>query len=374
MVKRILLQHLEKDWFQKKIFLIYGPRQTGKTTILNQIKQASKEKTLYLNCDEPDIRALLKNSTSTVLKNIIGDNKLILIDEAQRVENIGITLKLMIDQISNIQILATGSSVIDLSNKINEPLTGRKFQYTLLPISTEEMINHSSYLEEKRLLSTRLIYGMYPDIINNPGKEQKILNNLSGSYLYKDIFSFQDIRKPEVLEKLLQALALQIGSPVSYNELANTVGMDIKSIMRYLDLLEKSFVIFRLKSLSRNLRTELKKSRKIYFYDNGIRNALISNFNSIDMRTDIGGLWENFIISERMKLMHNRDNFIRCYFWRTKQHQEVDYIEEKNGILSGFEIKWNKNKKNKFPNSFLNAYPNSKTKIISTDNYMEFLT
>lgn len=331
------------------------------------------KKCLYLNCDEPDIREHLSNTTSTQLKSMIGNSKLVLIDEAQRVKNIGLTLKLMVDQLQDIQIIATGSSVLDLSNKINEPLTGRFFQYNLLPISSYEMVEHTSYLEEKRLLTRRLVYGMYPEVINNPGNELKILRHLSNSYLYKDIFSFQDVRKPEILEKLLQAIALQVGSLVSYNELSSIVGIDIKSIMRYLDLLEKTFVIFRLKSYSKNLRTELKKSRKIYFYDNGIRNALISNFNPIALRTDLGAIWENFVISERMKWIYNSDKFLNSYFWRTKQQQEIDYLEENDGHLSGYEIKWKRNKFKAFPKNFLKAYPESNTEFISQENYLEFL-
>lgn len=374
MIQRLQFRNIKNDFFKGKAILIFGPRQTGKTTLLQYIIKTIKEPSIYLNCDEPDVRQRLQNMTSSALKKLIGNARFMFIDEAQRVLDIGLTLKLIVDQIPGVQIIATGSSAFELSNKINEPLTGRKFEYRLLPIATEEMISFTNVVEEERLLSHRLIYGMYPDVINNQGNEQKILANLAGSYLYKDIFAFQDLRKPEVLEKLLQALALQTASLVSYHELAHIVGMDVKSVMRYIELLEKTFVIFRLHSFSRNIRNELKKSRKIYFYDNGIRNAIISNFSVPDLRSDTGALWENFIISERIKWLANNNKFINQYFWRTKQQQEIDYIEEYGGKLYGYEFKWNPRQKARFPKTFLDAYPGSKTMTISKDNYIDFLT
>ncbi len=296
-----------------------------------------------------------------------------MIDEAQRVKNIGLTMKLMVDNIKGIQLVATGSSAFDLANEINEPLTGRKWEYYLLPFSTQELIANSGTIEERRLLGHRLVFGMYPDVVNNPGQEREILHNLTGSYLYKDIFSFQDIRKPELIERLLEALALQVASEVSYNELGQLLQVDPSTVQRYIDLLEKAFVIFRLRSFSRNVRNELKKSRKIYFYDNGIRNALISSFNPPETRGDIGALWENFMVSERTKLLYNKQHYAGQFFWRTKQQQEIDYIEEAEGTLAAYEFKWNPKKKSRFSKTFLNAYPNHTTGIITPDNYIDFL-
>lgn len=298
---------------------------------------------------------------------------LVVIDEAQRVKNIGLTLKLFTDKIKSVKLLVTGSSSLDIANEINEPLTGRKWEFMLLPISTEEMIQYHGANEEKRLLTHRLVYGMYPEIINRPGKEEALLRQLSGSYLYKDIFTFYDIRKPEVLEKLLQSLALQLGSEVNYHELAQLVGTDQATVQRYLDLLEKAFVVFRLPAFSRNVRNELKKSRKVYFYDNGIRNAILNSFKPVDMRTDSGALWENFLVSERVKWLGNHQYAANRFFWRTTQQQEIDYIEEKDGVLSAFEFKWSPTARVSFPKTFLNSYDNVQTAVITPENYFSFI-
>ena len=365
---------LQDELHAGKALLVLGPRQAGKTTLLRTLVAAQSEPSVWLNCDEPDVRRTLQEPTSTLLSNLIGDATLVVIDEAQRVKNIGLTLKLITDQLPSVQLIATGSSSLELANEINEPLTGRKIEYLLLPFSTEEMIAHHGLLEEKRLLSQRLVFGMYPDVVTNPGKERRTLQNLSGSYLYKDIFSFQDVRKPETLETLLEALALQLCSEVSYHELAQTVGVDAATVRRYVDLLEKAFVIFRLRSFSRNLRNELKKSRKIYFYDNGIRNAIINNFQSLNLRTDQGALWENFLVSERQKYLHFNEIYANRYFWRTKQQQEIDYLEDRDGQLHACEFKWNQQTKARFPPTFLNAYPNSTTQTITPDNYTDWLS
>lgn len=374
MVNRKLLDLIQKKLFLGKAIIILGPRQSGKTTLLKKLQSQSSKKTLLLNCDEPDIRKQLTEVTSSQLKKLIGDTELLLIDEAQRIPNIGLTLKLIYDQIENVQIVATGSSAFELANKINEPLTGRKFEYLLLPFSTDELIAHHGLLEETRLLNHRLVFGLYPDVVNNPGQETDILKNLSSSYLYKDIFTFQEIRRPELIEKLLEALALQIASEVSFEELAQLLKVDHTTVIRYINLLEQAFIIFRLGAFSRNLRNELKKSRKIYFYDNGIRNALIANFNPIEIRDDVGKLWENFLISERIKIEQYSDRWVNRYFWRTHQQQEIDYIEEHGGKLYAYEFKWNTHKKYRFPKSFLNAYPQSEVKVITPENYLEFIT
>lgn len=373
MVNRYLTEVIKSKLFKQKAIIIVGPRQSGKTTIIEMIVDDLNEKSLVLNCDEPDIRKKLTDTTSTQLKNLIGNYSIVCIDEAQRIENIGLTLKLIIDNIKDVQLIVSGSSSLELSNKINEPLTGRKLEYLLLPFSQHELVNNTDFLTESRLLENHLLYGMYPDVINNPGNEQVILKNIVNSYLFKDIFHFQDIRKPEIIEKLVEALALQIGSEVSYNELASIIGVDYHTITRYLDLLEKAFIIFRLRSFSRNLRNELKKSRKIYFVDNGVRNAIIANFNSLKIRNDTGALWENFIVSERRKTIVNSETIIKPYFWRTKQQQEIDYLEEFSGKLGVYEIKYNINVKPRLPRTFLKNYEILEFKTITPDNYVEFL-
>lgn len=373
MIHRQLHKVVQQKLFRGKAILIIGPRQSGKTTLIRAIEDEAEEPVRYLNCDEPDIRNLLTDATSSALKHLIGNAQIIMIDEAQRVKNIGLTMKLIIDSFKDIQLVATGSSALEFANEINEPLTGRKWEYRLLPFSTQELAEHSGMIEERRLLGHRLVYGMYPDLVINPGDEREILYNLTGSYLYKDIFTFQEIRKPEVIEKLLEALALQVTAEVSYNELAQLLQVDTATLQRYIDLLEKAFVIFRLRSFSRNVRNELKRSRKIYFYDNGIRNALIANFSPPEMRADIGPLWENFLISERTKLLYNNQKHAGQFFWRTKQQQEIDYIEESEGILTACEFKWNPKRKTRFSKTFLNAYPDHITQTITPDNYMDFL-
>ena len=374
MITRMISNTMKERFFKGKAIILVGPRQVGKTTLLRQIiRDYPQNETLFLNCDEPDTQQLLENVTSTQLKNLIGHKRIVLIDEAQRVENMGITLKLIVDNISGIQLIATGSSSFDLRNRLNEPLTGRKFEYMLYPFSTAELINASSYVEESRLLEHRMIYGMYPDVVNNPADAQSILIELTNSYLFKDILMYRDVRQPEALQKLLAALSLQLGSEVSYNELGNLIGMKSETVERYIDLLEKVFIIFRLPSLSRNMRNELKKSRKIYFYDNGVRNALIQNFKSLDLRIDTGNLFENFMVSERKKFMEYNQIYTNRYFWRTHAQQEIDYIEERNGMLYAFEFKWNDKKNAKMPNSFAEAYPQHEFKVINRVNYLEFI-
>lgn len=363
---------IEKGLFKGKIAIIYGARQVGKTTMVKKIQKKYSENSSYFNCDEPDIRDALTNKTSTEIKAFIGKKQLIIIDEAQRVENIGLTLKLIADNFTDIQIIATGSSSFDLSNKIAEPLTGRKTEYYLYPFSLEELRGAYSDLEIDRLLERRMIYGMYPEITRDEEDSEKKLKSLALSYAYKDILQYQYIKNPEVLEKLLKALALQIGCEVSYNELAGLVGVSKQTVENYVQLLEKAFIIFRLGPFSKNLRNELKKLRKIYFYDTGIRNALINNFNPFDLRTDVGNLWENFMISERIKYNNSRGIDANMYFWRTTQKQEIDYVEEKGNVLSAFEFKWKKDSFKK-PKSFLEAYAGSSIELVNKDSYNKFI-
>jgi predicted AAA+ superfamily ATPase len=374
MIHRIIKNSVQTDLFQGKAIIITGPRQVGKTTLLETIRDENKLRALWLNCDEPDIRHSLENVSSTQLKSLIGNNQLVFIDEAQRVKNIGLTLKLMVDNFKEIQIIATGSSALELANEINEPLTGRKREYHLYPLSSSEMVANNTMLEETRLLEQRLIYGFYPDVVNNSANAQRTLMALSNDYLYKDLLSLESIRKPALLEKILLALAFQIGNEVSFTEIAQSVGADHKTIEHYISLLEKCFIIFQVGAFSRNLRNEIKKGRKIYFYDNGIRNAIIKNFNTINLRQDIGALWENFLMSERRKLNTYTNNFVNTYFWRTHSQQEIDLIEETGGILNAKEFKWNERAKAKQPKSFLEAYPYSTFEVINQTNYLQFLT
>ena len=374
MYNRDLLSVIKDKCFRHKAILILGARQVGKTTLLKQFMQEQTDQVLYLNCDEAITVSLLTNRNIQQLQTLIGTAKIVVIDEAQKVDNIGLTLKMIVDNIPDVQVIATGSSAFELRNRLNEPLTGRKYEYRLFPISTNEIHKTSGYLDVQRLLESRLIYGSYPDILVHGTEAHELLNALTDSYLYKDILASDNLRKPELLDKLLKALAFQVGSEVSYNELSQTIGSDAKTVERYIELLEKSFIIFRLNGLSRNLRNELKKAKKIYFYDNGVRNAVIQQFAPLDMRNDVGALWENFFISERIKFNHYRQHYCNIYFWRTKTQQEIDYIEESNGKFDVFEMKWNpKNAKTAIPANFLKAYSVANTAIVTPDNYLNYL-
>jgi predicted AAA+ superfamily ATPase len=373
MISRNILQKIEKELFTGKVILILGPRQVGKSTLTEILLEKSTISHTVFSGDDADVRELFKNMNELKLKRLFGDSKLVVIDEAQRIENIGVTLKIGVDKLKDVQVIATGSSAFELAEEINEPLTGRKWEHLLLPFSFEEMVNQHGLLTEKRLLNERLVFGYYPEIVNHPGNEKKILSMLSDSYLYKDVLSHNKLKKPDVLQSLLKALALQVGNEVSYNELAKTIGADKETIERYIDLLEKTFVVYRLTAFSRNVRNELKKSRKVYFYDNGIRNAIIGNFTPIELRNDVGALWENFVITERLKYLQKNDFYGFRHFWRTTQQQEIDYLEEQDGILKAFEFKWNAIKKHKIPKTFTDAYPTTETYIITPENMDEFL-
>ncbi len=372
MIERILQSHLETHWNDGKVLMVLGPRQVGKTTLLEKLCNREGQY-LFLNGDDIITQQSLENIGEVQLRQIIGNYTTVFIDEAQRIHNIGLTLKIIHDRIKNVRVVVSGSSALELSSNINEPLTGRKWEYNLYPISWTELTNHFGYLGTKQQFELRLIYGMYPDVINNFGQEEGVLKQLASSYLYKDLLNYGGIRKPEILSKLLIALALQVGSEVSYNELAQLLRIDRATVEQYIGLLEQAYVIFRLNPFSRNIRNEISSSRKIYFYDNGIRNALISNFNPIALRGDIGALWENFLISERIKLNQYSNSNAKGYFWRTHAQQEIDYIEEQGGQMYAYEFKWNSKAKAKFPNSFVEIYQPIEKKIISTQNFEEFL-
>ena len=372
MIARSLEKIIRSKLKTGKAIILMGARQVGKTTLLKKIFKDDLD-VLWLNGDEKDVHDLFLHSSSTRLKVFFGKNKTVIIDEAQRIQEIGLRMKLITDQIPEVQLVATGSSSFELANQIIEPLTGRKWEYKMYPISFGEMVNNHGLLEEKRLLPHRMVYGYYPEVVNHIGSEKEILKQLSDSFLYKDVLLLDQIQKPDGLIKLLQALAYQVGSQVSYNELSLLTGLDAKTVDKYITVLEQAYVVFRLGSFSRNLRSELKKSRKIYFYDNGIRNALIANFNQLESRQDVGALWENFLMAERKKYLEYHQQWTNVWYWRTTEQVEIDYVEEEGGKMTAFEMKWNEKAKHKLPRLFLNTYPESVFKVIHPGNVEEFL-
>lgn len=372
MIERLLYKTIENKLFVGKVIILTGARQVGKTTLLKQLLR-QKEGVLWLNGDELQVQNLFANASADRLLSEFSNSKIVILDEAQRIENIGLRLKLIADSDNEVQVIATGSSAFELANKVNEPLTGRKWEYQMFPLSFGEMVAHHGKLKEMRMLPRRIIYGYYPEVVTNDGNEVEILKLLTDAYLYKDILSWESIKHPDKLQTLLRALAYQVGSQVSYNELSQMCSMDSKTVERYINLLEQCYIIFRLPSFSRNLRHELKSSRKIYFYDNGIRNALIADYRAPEVRQDIGALWENFVIAERMKSNEYYHRWVNRYFWRTKQQQEIDYLEESGGKLHAYEMKWNPRAKASITKTFTEAYPNSEFQVITTDNIADFL-
>ena len=373
MISRIIESNISPLLGSKKAIIIMGARQVGKSTLLQQLL-GQRDDVVWMNGDDLDIQDLFANLTSTRLRAILGDKKFIVIDEAQRIADVGLRLKLITDQSPEVQVIATGSSSFELASKVNEPLTGRKREFKMFPLTFGEMVRHTQFLDEVRMIPHRMVYGYYPEVVSSPGDERAVLKELSDSYLYKDILSLDSINKPDKLVRLLKALALQIGSQVSYNELGTLIGLDSKTVERYVDILEKSFIVFRLGTFSRNQRNELKTTRKIYFWDLGIRNAVIGNLAQIESRTDVGELWENFVIAERMKQNVYDGSFAQSYFWRTRQQHEIDYLEDVDGQLHAFEFKWNERKANcKCPDSFSTAYPGATFQVITPKNIEEFL-
>lgn len=371
---RSLEKTIEKWMFRQKALVITGARQVGKTTLLENLLRKSQKNTLYFNAEEPANKKLFEELSVVKLRNIVGENEIIVIDEAQQIENIGLCLKLMVDNFKDKHIFATGSSALEIADKIFEPLTGRHFLFHLYPLSITEIYNNNQHKQLYENLNWHLVHGMYPDAVNNKTDAEKFIKSLAGQYLYKDVLAWKDIRKPELLYKLLQLLAHQMCNEISMQELAIQLKVKSETVETYLDLLEKSFVVFRLRSHSTNDRKEVTKMKKIYFWDNGIRNAIIDNFKSIELRSDAGALWENFAITERMKMNHYKERSIYSKFWRSKQQQEVDYVETEHDDLRGYEMKFNSTQKARITKAFTNMYPDAKTEIITPDNFIDFIS
>jgi len=372
-IKRQIENSIEKDFFKGKIIVLLGARQVGKSTLIRMLPSCISNDTLWLDGENADVHQLLQNANSERLKQLTGNNKVVVIDEAQKIENIGSILKLFADYLKDIQVIASGSSAFELRNSLNEPLTGRKYEYKLFPLSFSEMVQHSDLLQEIRELPQRLVYGYYPEVITKPKEAERLLRFLSDSYLYKDIFLFKGIKKPEKMLELLKLLAWQIGSEVNYNELSRVLKIDNQTVESYIEMLEMAFVIYKLPAYHTNHRTELKKSKKIYFNDLGIRNALINNFRQIEIRNDAGVLFENFVINELRKQNEYNQIFANLYFWRNTEQREIDLIMEKNNELHAFEIKWNPNKKANLTKSFINLYGETQFKVIHRENFFDVL-
>jgi len=372
--RAILKPILDKIASSNKVVIIYGARQVGKTTLANQIVSELNLKTLKINADEKKYIDVLSSCDLNQLKSLVSGYELLFIDEAQRVENIGVNLKILADNLKDLKIIVTGSSAFDLANKIKEPLTGRTWTYNLYPLSFLELSEIYNHFELNDLLDNFLVFGAYPEVfmLENMKDKKKLLEEITQSYLYKDVLELDSIKKSDKLYKLLRLLAWQIGQEVSINELANNLDLSYKTVERYIDLLEKSFVIYRLSAFSKNLRKEVSKKDKIYFYDLGIRNALIDDLKPLADRNDLGPLFENFLISERLKKLNYQESPRRSYFWRVYTGQEIDYIEETADSLNAFEFKYKKNKVPS-PTSFLANYQPSEFRLINRDNFLEFV-
>lgn len=370
MIHRTLSTTLKKRFNKGKAIVLLGPRQVGKTTLIRAC--LAKKDFLFLDGDDPEIRNMLLDAGKTKLQAILGKHQWVFIDEAQRITHIGLLAKIITDQFKDVQLIISGSSALEINQSIQEPLTGRKYEHLMFPISWEEFEDHVGFVESSAQLEDRLIYGMYPDVINHRHDAREVLKQLTSSYLYKDVLALTGIKRPELLEKLLKALALQLGNEVSYNELATMVEIDKATVAKYIDLLEKAFIVFRLNSFSRNQRNEIKNNRKIYFYDNGVRNCIINNLNPLDVRSDKGALWENFLIAERIKFNTYHQHHSSLYFWRTIQKQEIDFIEEKDGRITAFEFKWNSKGRKKIPAVFLKEYQ-AEGKVIDVHNFRSFV-
>lgn len=375
-IRRTLEEELRRRFFGGKALILYGPRQSGKTTLVKHlVSELPAGDVLWLNGDNPDVRARLSGISTAAWRLLLGNRRLLVVDEAQHIDGIGMALKLVIDEIPEVQVIATGSSAFELMNRTAEPLTGRKFEFRLPPLTFRELVAARGLLEETQERERRLLFGSYPDVVAHPGEEPYLLSEIAGSYLFKDIYALDGLKKTSALDRLVRALAFQIGSEVSLSELAGLVGMDVKTVDRYIDLLAKCYIVHPLGAFSRNLRNEIKKGFKVYFYDLGIRNAVIGNFSPISSRSDAGHMWENYLIMERVKLNANRPFPPRQFFWRTMapKSNEIDYLEEADGKLKAWEIKSDMDSTAKIPRTFKNAYPDAETGVITPRNYDLFL-
>ncbi len=370
--KRTLYSSIERWLFKGKIIILYGPRQVGKTTLVKQLMEHYPQ-SYYLNCERQAVKDLLASVNPEKILRFVGNTRIVIFDEAQKIKKIGEVLKLLIDTYPEIQYIATGSSSFQLSDKVSEPLTGRNLKFLMFPLSLNELLQHYGLLSLVEKLSDLLRFGSYPDIVDRSENEQMLLlDELSSDYLFRDILQFDNIKHSETLVKLLKAISLQIGNEVSFRELGNIVGLSVETVQRYLQLLEKSFVLFSLPSFSRNLRNEIARSRKFYFYDLGVRNSLIQNYSLLENRTDKGALWENFCIVSRMQFLRAKGVKANMYFWRTYRQKEIDLIEEYGGHLNAFEFKYS-NRKVKPPTQFMEAYPDTSFQVIHKENFVDFL-
>lgn len=372
-INRLIEPKITKNLFKGKVIIIYGARQVGKTTLSKKILNDFKENGKYLNCELASVQQGLSVIEAEKIKSFLGDYKLVVFDEAQNIEDIGKVLKIMVDTYPDIQIIATGSSSFDLADKISEPLTGRNFTYLLYPLSVREIVKQFDAFYGEAKIETMLRFGLYPEVFSLSDEEAKDrLDEISSNYLYRDILRFDGIKKTDVVNKMLMLLALQLGQEVSYIELGRQLGINRLTVERYIDLLEKSFIVFKLRAFSRNKRKEISKSVKVYFYDLGIRNSLIQNYNPPELRADTGALWENFCIVERKKYLEEKGKRVNSYFWRTYDQKEIDYVEEAEGAISGYEFKWSPKKTYRLPKRFMEQY-NAKVEKINRDNFWKFL-
>ncbi|MBP7962344.1 MAG: ATP-binding protein [Caldilineaceae bacterium] len=375
MIPRLLEQRIEERLFRGRVITLFGARRVGKTTLVQKILENHKDKrTRYLNCDLRSVQQGLGVQEAEVLRYYLGDNDLVVLDEAQNIPDIGQILKILVDTYPELQIIATGSSSFRLANAVGEPLTGRVTSFELYPLSIQEIAGNQGFSVIEPRLQHLLRFGSFPDIVYaDEAYARELLEELVSNYLFKDVLAFSGIKKETVLFDLVRMLALQLGNEVSYTGLANALQVDRKTIINYIDVLEQNFILFRLGAYSKNLRKEITKSQKIYFYDVGVRNALIEAFQPLVLRNDVGFLWENFCIVERLKYAKNNRRYINRYFWRTYDQKEIDYIEEEDGILSGYECKWSPDAKMKVPEKFLSAYPGTVVQRIDRSNYWRFL-
>ena len=374
MILRSLTSTLLQKLDTKKAIIILGPRQSGKTTLVKAFASELGQGFTYVNADDPVTRTLWRPENMQTVTQLIGKNQLVIIDEAQALENGGLLVKILIDKESDCKFIITGSSALELANQTYESLTGRYRGYNLLPVSVQELRNTYGLQYCIENLSHHLVFGSYPEVVTNSSEALEVITNISQSYLYKDILALTGMRKPQILDNLLKALSWQVGSQVSYHELSRTLGIDVKTVDKYISILEKNFIVFTLPSFARNLRNELQRSKKIYFYDNGIRNSVINNFSPLALRDDTGALWENYLMAERRKMLNSRNIPANSYFWRTTSQVEIDYIEEVNGKVSTYEFKYNQGKTVKFASSFLDTYHPHEAKVIHKDNFWDWLS